>query len=98
VVQGGKYTPLPASAPCIPHPGSVSLRTIENGTSYQLRLMLSGPLDRDVTISPGQKQSVDLPAGTYKVVGRVSSTNVLPFYGEETCRVGEECAVRFSVR
>jgi hypothetical protein len=98
VAQGGRYTPLPVSAHCIPHPGPDTSRTIENGTSYQLRLIFGGPVEREATIAPGQKQSIDLPAGRYKVVGRVTAPNVLPFYGEETYKSGEECAVQFYVR
>jgi|ERR1017187_6383508 hypothetical protein len=99
-IRGGRYLPLPVpvSGSCVPHSGTGALRVVENGTLYQLRLLFSGPVDREVTISPGQKQSVSLPAGQYKVAGSVNATNVRPFYGEETYKDAEECAVQFYVR
>lgn len=97
-VAQGKYTPLPAAAHCVPYSGTGTLRTIENGTSYQLRVMFSGAVEREATIPPGQKQSIDLPVGAYKVVGRVGAANVLPFYGQESYKAGEECAVQFYVQ
>ena len=69
LAQSGRYVPLPASVHCIPYSGTGALRTVENGTSYQLRLVFSGPVDREVAIAPGQKQSINLPVGAYKVGG-----------------------------
>jgi hypothetical protein len=82
----------------MPYSGTGTLRTIENGTSYELRVMFTGAADREATIPPGHKQSINLPAGAYKVLGRVGVSNVLPFYGEESYKAGEECAVQFYIQ
>jgi len=95
VVESGRYAPLPFSPHCIPHSGTDAAREIENGTLYQLRLIPSGPVGREAMIAAGQKQSITLPAGTYKVVGRVNAPDVLPFYGE-IYKSGEQCAVQFT--
>ena len=63
----------------------------------KVRVIFSGPVDREVTIPPGAKQSVNLPGGSYKVVGRLSAPNILPLYGQETYTSGEECGVRFYI-
>jgi tetratricopeptide (TPR) repeat protein len=97
VVGSGHYSPLPASGPCAPFSGSGTLRTIENATSYQLRVVFSGPVDREVTIASRGKQTLNLPGGNYQVVGRVDVPIVLPFYGLETYKSGEECGVTFFI-
>jgi hypothetical protein len=52
----------------------------------------------EAALSPwGQARAMNLPAGLYKVLGRVATSDVLPFYGEQTYNVREECATRFYV-
>jgi hypothetical protein len=96
VVQSGRYAPLPVSqVPCIRYPGTGTLRDIQNGTAYDLRISFHGPVQTEVTISPGQARALNLPAGSYEVLGRVTAPGVLPFYGEQTYNNGEQCAIRF---
>jgi hypothetical protein len=78
-------------------PAGVVRRTIENRTAHALRVLFSGPLDIAIELPAGNVQSITLPAGTYKVVGKVSAASVLPFYGEQTYAAGDEYRSHFDI-
>lgn len=73
-------------------------RTVENGTSYVLRVAFSGPVDQEIELQPGEKRSLMLPVGTYRVLGRVSAPNVLPFFGTQSYEGGAEYPSRFHIQ
>jgi hypothetical protein len=98
VAQSGRYTALPA--PARERAAGLGLgvvQVIENRTSYSLRVAFSGPADRETTIDPGATQTVSLPAGTYRVLGRVDAPNVLPFYGQQKYDSGMKYTSQFFV-
>jgi hypothetical protein len=55
---------------------------VKNNTPYTLTALFSGPIERRVEVPPRGSISIGLPAGSYKLVGRVDAPNVLPSYGE----------------
>jgi len=98
VVHSGRFTPLPPLQQRVPVSGTEAVRVVENRTPYPLRVVFSGPADREINVSPGGSESVTLPAGRYKVLGRVASTNVLPFYGEQTYDAATQYTSQFYVK
>jgi hypothetical protein len=58
--------------------------TVENSTAYELSVFYDGPVSKKLTLAPGASQTIDLAPGAFHVAGRVSASDVLPFYGEET--------------
>jgi hypothetical protein len=96
--RSGRTSPLPTDSPCR---GDGSLRAtatryeVRNSTEYDLRVILSGPVEQEVRISPNSSQTVTLPAGTYRILGKVASPNVLPFFGQRTFPGGAGCASQF---
>jgi hypothetical protein len=103
VVGTGRYSALPtpqasqSGTPGRTTPGRTTL-AITNGTQYSLRILASGPTEGQYTISPGATQQIEVSPGSYKIVGRVSASNVLPFYGTETYASGSKYAYRFFVK
>lgn len=73
-------------------------RSVENGTSYTLRILLSGPVNRELRLAPGQRQSLTLPAGAYRVAAHLTAPNVLPFYGEQTYESGAQYESKFYIQ
>jgi hypothetical protein len=73
-------------------------RVVRNGTSYQLRVVFTGPVDREITLEPGVSQTIILKPGQYKVLGRVSAPNVTPFLGPQTYNSGETYTSQFVIR
>jgi hypothetical protein len=98
VARSGRYTPFPTA---VQQPalglGLDVLYVIENRTSYPLRVVFSGPADQEITVVPGAAQTITLPAGTYKVLGRVNAPNVLPFYVEQFYESGTKYTSQFFI-
>jgi hypothetical protein len=70
---------------------------IRNSTAYELSVFFDGPVSTKVTLAPGASQDVDLAPGMFHVAGRVSASDVLPFYGEETYEASARYSVRFYI-
>jgi hypothetical protein len=70
---------------------------VKNSTAYDLRVILSGPTEQEIRVAPSSSRSVTFPAGLYKVLGRVASPNILPFYGQESFPDGTGCASEFYI-
>jgi hypothetical protein len=99
-LRRGHYSPLPAatcSAPSDSKHGSASL-SIENGTAYRLIVLMTGGVELRISIEPHQIVTQELPAGSYRVVGRVGAPNVLPFYGPQVFGAGVQCSSHFYIR
>jgi protein-disulfide isomerase len=79
----GQIPPAQRSATSSAGVGRTTM-TVNNSTAYQLTVLYDGPVPQKLTLAPGASQSLDLTPGVYHVAGRVSASNVLPFYGEET--------------
>jgi hypothetical protein len=87
VEREGHYLGLPQATGSVRadlQPG-VCIHTIENRTPYTLDIFVAGPMERQIQLAASSRQDVELPSGPYKIVGRASSANVLPFFGEQRC-------------
>ena len=77
---------------------NISTRVVKNGTGYQLRVVFTGPVDREITLTPGGSETITLPPGEYKVLGRVAAPNVSPFLGSQTYGRGETYTSQFAIQ
>lgn len=97
-IRAGRYAPMPAAqASARSGLGSPRL-TIENGTQYELRVYLSGPAARSVSIQAGASAVLDLAAGSFKLAAEIPNSSILPFYGEQTFNNGTAYVERFYVQ
>jgi len=71
--------------------------TVKNSTAYELSVFFDGPVSTKLTIMPGVSQDVDLAPGTFHVAGRVTATDVLPFYGEQLYAGSTRYSVTFYI-
>jgi hypothetical protein len=82
-VRNGRYTPLPPiQSTGAPSHNGMGVFEVKNNTPYTLTALFSGPIERRVEVPARGSISIELPAGSYKLVGRVDAPNVLPSYGE----------------
>ena len=93
-IRSGDHGPMPVAQ----RSGRVGMSvrttiTIRNSTAHELSVFFDGPVSTKVTLPPGASQDLDLAPGLFHVAGRVSASDVLPFYGEETY----ESSARYSV-
>ena len=98
--RSGRTTPLPAGSPCAPDSsltGGLARYEVKNSTAYDLRVILSGPSDVEVRVPPSSSRSATLPAATYKVLGKVNSQTVLPFFGTRVLPSGNTCGSDFYI-
>jgi len=98
VLKSGRYTQMP-KAQRIGSSGSglASIR-VTNDTAYALNLDYEGASSRTLTIAAHNTETVQLPAGSFRVLGRVSAAGVLPFVGSEILGPGDNLAVNFFIR
>jgi hypothetical protein len=98
VLSQGQYSALPARQ--ISQSGTPGITTlaVTNGTQYSLRILASGPTPGDYTIMPGATQDIAVAPGSYKIVGTVPASNVLPFYGTESYASGTRYVYRFYIQ
>jgi len=84
IVKSGRFSALPqAQASTSGGRGQPGL-SIENRTAYELTVLVAGPVERSITVPAGGYENVILPAGNYRVVGKVSAPNVVPFFGAQS--------------
>jgi hypothetical protein len=84
IFKSGKYIPLPPikSMSSGIAPTGMAICEVSNNTDYMLTALFSGPTERRIEVAPRQTISIQLPPGQYRIVGRVSASDVLPSYGE----------------
>jgi len=84
VVKSGRYValPVPIAQLGIVAPTGRAVLNVQNDTAYTLTVLFSGPGEQRVDVAPRSSSSINLISGTYRVVGRVNDTNVLPSYGQ----------------
>ena len=99
--RSGRTAPLPS--PRGPCQGDGSLAAgaaryeVKNSTAYDLRVILDGPVVQEIRVAPNSVQAVTFPMGAYKILGRVASPNVLPFFGQQAFAAGLACATEFYI-
>lgn len=57
--------------------------TVENATGYHLTVMYSGMESRKVVIPPGQKSTVTLKNGDYRIAASVPPAHIRPYAGRQ---------------
>ena len=97
-IRSGDHGPMPVAQ----RSGRVGMSgrttmTIRNSTAYELSVFFDGPVSTKVTLPPGASQDLDLAPGLFHVAGRVSASDVLPFYGEETYEASARYSVSFYI-
>ena len=98
ILSQGPVSALPTRQ--VSQSGTSGLPTlaITNSTQYSLRILASGPTPGDYTIMPGATQDITVSPGSYKIVGTVSASDVMPFYGTEDYASGTKYIYRFYIR
>lgn len=101
VERDRRYVELPGSSPCQPDPLApvgVTRYQVKNSTAYDLRVILAGPSEREIDVAPNSSQAATLPAGTYKILGKVSLPSVLPFLGTRLLASENTCGSEFYIK
>jgi len=76
---------LPPSDKISDSPGrTYSVVNVYNNTRYSLTIRYSGPESFKVNFSPGEKASIEILRGNYKVAASVDATHVQNYAGDET--------------
>lgn len=65
-----------------------SIIVVENATRYTLTVMYSGPESRSVFIPAGEKGSVRIPNGQYRIAASVPAPHVRPYAGAQLFQGG----------
>lgn len=98
VLRSGQYTGLPPAQRIGSVGSGQPTLSIENRTSYLLTVLLAGPVEQSVSVASGATQKIVVPAGSYRVLGRVNAANVLPFYGNQDYSSGTEYSESFYIQ
>lgn len=61
-----------------------SIVVVENATRYTLTVLYSGPESKSVFIPAGEKASVKIPNGQYRIAASVTSPSVRPYAGAQS--------------
>ena len=88
-IRSGQYTPLPPDE-ILPGAGNTAVANVvlTNSTSYPLRVFVSGPAERTVTLAPNASRIVEVPSGTYEVAGQLEGGDRAAFYGDHSYAAG----------
>ncbi len=98
VLRSGRYNSLPpAQSIGVAGTGQPSL-SIQNQTAYELMVLMAGAVEKSLIIPAGGSQNVVLPAGTYRILGRVKAANVLPFFGTQDYASGGSYRESFYIK
>jgi hypothetical protein len=100
VIDSGHYTNLPQPRSLGSGGGASGRSTlsIENRTQYELTVLMAGPAEESISLEPGAVRSVDLAPGSYRVMGRVNASHVLPFAGTNSYSAGMSYSSVFYVQ
>lgn len=84
-IMQGEHGQLPPSDKISDSPGrTYSVVNVHNDTRYNLTIRYSGPESFKVIFSPGEKASIEVLRGNYKVAASVDAAHVQNYAGEET--------------
>lgn len=95
-IRRGPHEAIPL-AETRPSSGNSTSVTIENGTSYQIRVYLAGPVGRILLVPPGSTRSITVVPGEYSLGADVSDSSIIPSYGVQKYSAGVQYAERFVV-
>jgi len=88
-IRAGRYSPLPPDE-ILPNGGDASAADVQltNSTRYRLRVFVSGPAERTLTLEPNATRSVEVPSGDYEIAGEIEGGDGASFYGEHSYAAG----------
>lgn len=98
VQQSGQYSRLPPAQAVGAKGSGKPILSIENRTAYALTILIAGPVERSVLVAPGAKETLSLPQGNYRVLGRVTAPNILPFFGTQQYSDGTSYQESFYIK
>jgi hypothetical protein len=92
------YSPLPRAVRMGSSGVGPASVNIANSTRYTLTLVYEGASTRTVIVAAGGTNTVELPAGIYRIQGTVNASNVLPFRGDEVYGAGDRMKLTFYIQ
>ena len=96
-LKSGSYTPLPPIQRIRSSGYGPASINIKNDTGYSLTIVYEGQSGTTVTVPAHQTSTVSVSAGSYRVMGRVSAPNVLPFIGDQSVGPGDLLETSFYI-
>ena len=100
VSRTGRYSTLPQAQTLASGASATTPPTlvVENQTGHELTVLLDGPASKSLSVKAGATSApIELPSGSYRILGRVSSSQVLPFLGSQQYAAGATYKLAFSV-
>jgi hypothetical protein len=94
IAQSGHFVALPEAKLLLAKTESVANGVLQNSSPRRVHVLLSGPVDRQVDIQPGDTTTLALPPGWYRVAVRADG-NVRPLYGVQVLEAGIEYTSQF---
>src|ERR1700674_3823121 len=98
IIKSGRYTQMPTAHRVGSSGSGLASIKITNDTGYALSLVYEGSTSQTIIIPAGSAATIQLPAGFFRVLGRVSATGVLPFVGSETVGAGDNFVTSFFIK
>jgi hypothetical protein len=98
IVKSGRYTPMPTAQRVGSSGSGLASIKVTNNTAYTLSLVYEGISSQTLTIPARNTATIQLPAGSFRVLGRVSAPGVLPFIGSEILGPGDSLVSRFFIK
>ncbi|MGA7410924.1 MAG: hypothetical protein WBW33_10595 [Bryobacteraceae bacterium] len=98
IIKSGRYTQMPPAERAGSSGSGLASIRITNSTAYTLTIVYDGVASATSTIPAHGSSTLQLPAGSFRVLGRVSEPGVLPFIGRETFGPGDNLVTDFFVK
>jgi hypothetical protein len=97
-IAQGAHQDLPQPEQTQVGPGQSAGWSIKNATAHQIHLYLSGPIQRDYVIPPGNSIAIDLPPGNYRIAADVPDQSVIPFYAVRQLNANIRWSTQFYIQ
>jgi hypothetical protein len=98
IIKSGRYTQMPAAQRVGSSGSGPASIKVTNDTAYSLTVVYEGISSRTLIIPAHDTTTIQLPAGSFRVLGRVSAPGVLPFIGSENLGPGDNLESNFFIK
>jgi len=98
IIKSGRYTQMPMSQRVGSSGSGLASIKVTNDTAYTLSLVYAGTSSQTLTIPARNTATIQLPAGSWRVLGHVAAQGVLPFIGNETLGPGDSLVSTFFIK
>jgi len=95
-IASGKYGELPPMDKYYNEGGPTSYITISNDTQYNLTILYSGIESKRIILQPGERSTISLLNGNYKIAASVNAYDVCNYYGVEEL-TGQHYSVNYYI-